>query len=203
MAFRTLQASSLPAADAYRILVNVITPRPIALVSTISAGGAPNLAPFSYFQLGGSNPPSLMISPTLTREGGEKDTLANIKATGEFVVNIVNRAMVEQMNATSARLAPGENEWSLTCFTPEKSLLVRPDRVEQSPVQLECKVFQIVNHGEANYVIGEVVAFHLEEQYLDGDRPLGEKLRTVGRMGGDLYIDTGIPELFRLARPSA
>lgn len=147
-----------------------------------------------------------MISPTLSPEGTEKDTLANINASGEFVVNIVTRSMVEEMNITSARVGPTESEWRFTGFTPLESHRVQPKRVAESPVQLECELFQVVSHGDgpsaANYVIGEVVQFHLDEDVLEGTRPLPEKLRTVGRMGGEFYIDTAVPELFRLPRPS-
>lgn len=188
------------------MLVNVVTPRPIALVSTISNEGAPNLAPFSYFQLGGTSPPSLMISPTLSPEGTEKDTLVNVTATAEFVVNIVTREMAEEMNITSTRIGPTESEWMLSCFSPIPSDMVGPARVAESPVHLECKVFTIVRHGEgpsaSNYVIGEVVKFHVDEAALDGQKILAERLHTVGRLGGDNYIDTGVPERFRLARPS-
>ena len=206
MPFRSLEPAQLTPAEQYDLLVNSVTPRPIALVSTLSQNGGPNLAPFSYFQLGGSNPPSLMISPTISPGGTEKDTLVNITATGEFVINIVTRKMVEQMNMTSTRLGPEESEWLLTCFTPLESDLVKPSRVQESPIHMECKLFQIIPHGEgpsaANYIIGEVVKFHVDDEYLDGTKPLGEKLHTVGRMGGDLYIDTAVPELFRLPRPS-
>ena len=206
MAFRSFGSVDLSPSECYDMLVNVVTPRPIALVSTVSADGMQNLAPFSYFQLGGTSPPSLMISPTLSPEGTEKDTLVNVSATREFVVNIVTREMVEEMNITSARVGPTEDEWKLACFTPIASDIVRPPRVAESPVHLECTVFKIIRHGDgpsaSNYVIGEVVRFHVDDAMLEGQMMLAEKLHTVGRLGGDNYIDTGVPERFRLARPS-
>ncbi|MBA3726497.1 MAG: flavin reductase family protein [Armatimonadetes bacterium] len=206
MAFRSFGSVDLSPSECYDMLVNVVTPRPIALVSTVSADGMQNLAPFSYFQLGGTSPPSLMISPTLSPEGTEKDTLVNVSATREFVVNIVTREMVEEMNITSVRVGPTEDEWKLACFTPIASDIVRPPRVAESPVHLECTVFKIIRHGDgpsaSNYVIGEVVRFHVDDAMLEGQMMLAEKLHTVGRLGGDNYIDTGVPERFRLARPS-
>lgn len=205
MPFRSFACSDLTPAECYEILVTAVTPRPIALVSTISKSGVANLAPFSYFNLGGNNPPSVMISPTLSPSGTDKDTLANIKSTEEFVVNIVTRQMVEQMNITSAKLGPEESEWQLTCFTAIESTMVRPSRVAESPLHMECRLYQIVEHGDgpsaANYVIGEVVKFHIQEDHLDGKSLNLQKLATVGRMGGDLYVDTSVPELFRLPRP--
>lgn len=206
MPFRSFDAAELTPSERYDLLVNLVTPRPIALVSTLSTDGVPNLAPFSFFQVGGSNPPSIMISPTLAKEGREKDTLVNVQSTNEFVINIVTRAMAEQMNSTSYTAEPAVSEWQYTCFTPLDSDAVKPSRVNESPAQFECRLFQLIRHGEgasaANYVIGEVVRFHVDEQYLDGKKPRGEELHTIGRMGGDLYVDTGVPELFRLARPS-
>lgn len=206
MPFQSFLSQELTASECYDLLVNTVTPRPIALVSTVSKEGGTNLAPFSYFQLGGSNPPSLMISPTLSPGGAEKDTLRNVSETGEFVVNVVTRGMVEEMNVTSMRLGPEESEWVLTCFTPLPSDIVRPMRVAESPVHMECRVFDILRHGDgpsaANYIIGEVVKFHVDEEFLDGRKPSGERLHTIGRMGGDWYIDTAVPELFRLPRPS-
>lgn len=201
MSERSINPNELSASQIYHLLVNLITPRPIAFVSTLSSSGVPNLAPFSYFQLGGSNPPSICFSPTLDAQAHEKDTLNNLKANGEFVVNLVNRKMAEEMNRTSLRLDPDESEWAETKFTKAPSIVIAPPRVLESPAQLECRVFTIIQHGDgpgaANYVIGEVVWVHLA----DSDLPL-EQIRTLGRMGGSLYVDTAIPELFTLVRPS-
>jgi len=181
---------------AYKLLTNLVTPRPIALVSTVSASGVENLAPFSFFMRGGSNPPSLMISPTLNGRGEPKDTLRNIRETGEFVVNCVSRALAPQMNETSRPLAPEESEWDWTQFTPAPGVFVQPARVAESPVQLECRLFTVVEHGQgpnaARYVIGEVLAVHYAE----------ETPSLIARLGGADYLDTNDADRFTLPRPS-
>jgi flavin reductase (DIM6/NTAB) family NADH-FMN oxidoreductase RutF len=206
MAFRSFDPATMTDVERYRFLVNIVVPRPIALVSSVSASGAPNLAPFSFYQAGGSNPPSVVISPTLTAEGGAKDTLLNVSETQEFVICSVTRDMAEQMNRTSVRVPAGESEWGLTCFTQLGSDIVRPARVAESPAQMECKLFTIIRHGDgpsaANYMIGEVVRFHIDDSFLSDELPRSDALAALGRMGGDLYVDTAKSELFRLARPS-
>jgi flavin reductase (DIM6/NTAB) family NADH-FMN oxidoreductase RutF len=146
--------------------------------------------------LGGSNPPSLMISPTLTSQAQPKDTLRNIRETGEFVVNLVSRAMVEDMNQTSRPLPSAESEWDWTSFTAVPSDHVLPARVLESPAQLECRLYDVVEHGlgpnAARYVIGEVHVVHHRELMP----------RLVARLGGPDYLDTAAFEVFSLARPS-
>ncbi|RYG00492.1 MAG: flavin reductase family protein, partial [Caulobacteraceae bacterium] len=155
-----------------------------------------NLAPFSFFMAGGSNPPSVCFSPVLSGGGLEKDTLRNVRDTGEFVVNTVDRTMAEGMNATSAALQAHESEWDVGGFIPEPSELVRPPRVRESFAQMECRLFEIVSHGEgptaARYVIGEVLRLHLRT----------EGFGTIARMGGPDYIDSATGEHFSIARPS-
>ena len=189
----------------YSLLTMVVQPRPIAFVSTISDTGIHNLAPFSFFMLGGANPPSLMISPTVDRSLKEKDTLTNIRANGEFVVNTVHREIVDGMNQTSAAIPSHESEWDLCRFIQVPSDKVKPPRVGESKVNLECKLFQIVEHGSgpasARYVIGEVVAMHFQKQLFEGDNLVAENLRLVSRMGGADYLDTGALEFFQLPRP--
>lgn len=192
----THRLDELPFAEAYALLTAVVQPRPIAFVSTLSAEGVPNLAPFSFFMAGGSNPPSVCFSPALSGKGLEKDTLRNVRATGEFTVNTVDRAMALGMNATSASLTPEESEWETSGFTMEPSERVRPARVRESLAQMECRLFQVVEHGEgpsaARYIIGEVVRLHLAEGAFE----------TVARMGGPEYLDTATGERFTLERPS-
>lgn len=186
----------MPPAEAYSLLTSIVQPRPIAFVSTISADGVLNLAPFSFFMAGGSNPPSVCYSPVLNGGGLEKDSLRNVRETREFVVNTVDRTMAEGMNAASAPLAPHESEWDVAGFTPLASELVRPPRVAESHAQLECRLFDVVAHGEgptaARYVIGEVVRLHLRVDVFE----------TIARMGGSEYFDTATGERFRLIRPS-
>ena len=185
----------------YRVLADTVVPRPIAFVSTVDEAGRPNLAPYSFFIVGGSAPPSLCFSPTFGRNG-EKDSLRNARATGEFVVNLVVRGMAEGMNAASASLPHDESEWEPSGFTPLPSTLVRPARVAEAPVQFECRVLTIVEHGEgvgaARYVIGEAVAIHLDEALIGrtGD------FRPIARVGGNDYLDLADGARFELERPA-
>jgi flavin reductase (DIM6/NTAB) family NADH-FMN oxidoreductase RutF len=196
-----LDPSTVPAADAYKILVNAIVPRPIAFVSTISKAGIYNLAPFSFFNGFCGDPPIVGFSPN---NNPPKDSLVNATDTGEFVVNIVNETIAEQMNLTSARYPPEVDEFDVSKLTPVPSKFVRPPRVLESPVSMECKVIQIVElsrRPEANsLVLGQVVCFHVDDAVLD---PKGRidplKLRAIGRMGGVSYCRT--TELFNMIRP--
>ena len=128
-------------------LTPLIAPRPIALVSTVSAAGVGNLAPFSFFAMGGQNPQSVAFCPVADRDGNPKDTLRNVLETGEFVINVVSRAMAERVNQASAPYPPEVDELEAVGFTRAASTVVRPWRVAESPAQLECRVFQVVPHG--------------------------------------------------------
>lgn len=191
----THRLDELPPAEAYALLTAVVQPRPIAFVSTVSPSGVPNLAPFSFFMAGGSAPPSVCFSPVLSGGGVEKDSLRNVRETGEFVVNTVDRSMAEGMNATSAALGPEESEWELSGFTPLASETVRPSRVAESLAQMECRLFTIVEHGHgptaARYMIGEVLRLHRRDA----------AFTTIARMGGPQYIDSSTGEQFGLQRP--
>ena len=191
--------------DIYRILTNIVIPRPIAFVSTVSGTGVLNLAPFSFFMVGGANPPSLMIAPTLTGTGSEKDSLRNIRENGEFVVNTVHRAMAAGMNEASASLPPHESEWPRTGFTPQASSFVRPPRVAESLAQLECRLFQVIEHGDgpgsARYILGEILAIHVADDWVENGRIL--PLPLLSRLGGADYLDMQDRETFQLDRPSS
>ena len=192
----TYRLDEMPPAESYAMLTRVVQPRPIAFASTLGSNGVANLAPFSFFMAGGSNPPSLCFSPVLGGGGVEKDTLRNIRETGEFTVNAVDHAMAEGMNRASAALAPEESEWEPSGFTPLASEIVGPARVAESPAQMECRLFAILEHGAgptaARYVVGEIVRLHLR----DGD------YETIARLGGPDYLDTLTGKRFSLARPS-
>jgi len=191
--------------DIYRMLTNIVVPRPIAFVSTVSGSGTLNLAPFSFFMVGGANPASLMIAPTLTGASAEKDSLRNIRETGEFVVNTVHRAMANGMNEASASLPPHESEWPRTGFTPEPSLMVKPPRVSESLAQMECRLFQVVDHGEgpgsARYILGEILAIHVHDDWVENGRVL--PLPLLSRLGGPDYLDMEYRDTFQLDRPSS
>jgi flavin reductase (DIM6/NTAB) family NADH-FMN oxidoreductase RutF len=201
---RSIDPGALDRRQRNHLINGLIYPRPIAWVSTIAADGTRNLAPFSFFNAFSFNPPTVGVSPG-SRRGLPKDTLANIRATGEFVINLVSASLAATANATSAELAPGIDEWELAGVTPAASEIVAPARVEQAPAALECRVHQIVDLGadepSNSLVIGRVLRVHvlddaLDEHYL----PRPEALDLVGRMGGDLWAHTR--EQFSLPRPS-
>lgn len=191
--------------DAYRILINSVAPRPIAFVSTLSSEGRPNLAPFSFFMAGGANPPSVAFSPTNDRANRPKDTLINVRDTGEYVINIVTYAMREPMNTTAAEYPYGVSEWEEAGFTPAPSAKVRPARVLESPFALECRLHQIVTHGpgptSANYVIGEVVYFHVAARLLDDGVIDARRVDYIARLGADWYARANADALFSMPRP--
>jgi flavin reductase (DIM6/NTAB) family NADH-FMN oxidoreductase RutF len=191
--------------EAYRTLVEIVTPRPIAWVTSVDPEGRVNLAPFSFFNAFGANPPIVVFSPTLRRDGSKKDTLLNVEATGEFVLNAAVEPLAEQVNLSSKELPPGTSEVELTGLSLLPSVKVRVPRVAEAPVNVECIVRQIIPLGDAplagNLVIGEVVAIHVDDRVLG---PSGRvdpvKLRTIGRLGGDDYCRTS--DLFSMKRPS-
>lgn len=202
----SLACSDLSESQVYNILVEAIGPRPIALVSTLDEAGIPNLAPFSFFMPGGVNPPSLAIS---VNEGaaGRKDTLRNILATKDFVVNTVHREMANGMNVASFTFRSEDSEWPATGFTAIESADVRPPRVGESLVQFECRLFEVVHHGSgpgaANYVIGEVVRAHVLADLWTGTAVEHGSIRLLSRMGGPTYLDTSALEFFEMPRPTA
>lgn len=182
--------------ESYRVLSNLVIPRPIALVSSISQLGITNLAPFSFFVVGGANPPSVVFSPVLGNEG-EKDTLKNIRETKEFVINLVHREMTDGMNQASRSLPAEESEWDISGFEGIESSIVKPKRVANSQVQLECTLHEIVEHGTgagaARYIIGEVVAIHRHINLAH--------FNPISRLGGPDYLDLSDGQIFQLERP--
>ena len=190
--------------DVYHHLVSVVTPRPIAWVTTVSANGSVNLAPFSFFNAFGANPPIVVFSPTLKRDGSKKDTLRNVEATGEFVINVVTSSLAEKANLSSKELPPDESEIELTGLHTTPSTKVKPPRLVESPVNLECKVRQIIPCGTgaiaANLIIGEIVVMHIAEAVFDEQGKVDpRKLKTVARLGQEYWCHTS--DLFELKRP--
>lgn len=201
----TIDTSQTPFLDVYRHLVGIVTPRPIAWVTTVDPAGRVNLAPFSFFNAFGANPPVVVFSPTLRRDGSKKDTLRNVEATGEFVLNAAVESLAEKINLSSKELPYGESEVDLTGLSLKPSLKVKPPRLTETPVAMECRVLQIVPIGTgpiaANLVIGEVLIMHIAEQVLDDRGQIDPcKLRTIARLGGDFYCRTS--DLFEMKRPS-
>jgi len=200
-----IDPNDLTRGDAHRLLLHCVAPRPIALTSTLSEDGVPNLAPFSYFMAGGANPPSVVISQLTNRNGGPKDTLRNIQAPGEYVINVVTWEMRERVNQASTEYPYGTSEWEPSGLTPAPSVKVRPARVLESPFAIECRLFQVVPHGDGplagNYVIGEVVYFHVAGDLLVDGKVDPRRVDYVSRMGADWY-DRVTPEtMFELPRP--
>jgi flavin reductase (DIM6/NTAB) family NADH-FMN oxidoreductase RutF len=200
-----IDPAQLAPREAYALLLNCVAPRPIAFVSSLSPDGGPNLAPFSFFMAGGANPPSVVFSPTANRVGGAKDTLRNVEATGEYVINVVTYAMRAGMNAASAEYPYGVSEWEHAGFTPAPSRHVRPARVAESPLAMECRLYQIVPHGAgptaAAYVIGEVVCFHVYRDLMDGPAIDPTRVDYIARMSGDWYARANGPNMFEMPRP--
>jgi len=188
----------------YKALIGVVNPRPIAWVTSVDALGRVNLAPFSFFNAFGASPPVVIFSPVVRRDGGFKDTLLNVQATGEFVLNAAVESLSEQVNQTSRELPHGENEAEQAGLRLVPSVLVRPPRVADSPVQMECKLLQVLpigsGPGAANLVIGEVLLFHIDDAVLDDRGQVDpRKLRTIARLGGDTYCRS--TDLFEMHRP--
>ena len=206
---RVLDPAQIAANDIYKLMIGVIVPRPIAFVSSVDAAGVKNLAPFSYFTACSSNPPVVCFC-TSVRTGPlpHKDTLSNIEATREFVVNIVSEEIAAQMNICSAEVPPEVDEFALSGLTPLPSDLVKPPRVAESKVQMECRLHQIVRvsdkPGGGILVLGEVLRFHVLESLFINDLKGGykidpDKLNAIGRMGGPTYTRTR--DRFEMQRP--
>jgi flavin reductase (DIM6/NTAB) family NADH-FMN oxidoreductase RutF len=175
----------------YKLLVGSVVPRPIAFVSSISRAGMRNLAPFSFFTVASSNPPVIVFQNSVRASGGLKDTIGNIRETGEFVVNVVSEDFAREMNAASADVPPDVDEWELSGLTPIASSLVKPPRVKESRIHMECRLLQIVEVSAkplgGSLVLGEVMRFHVAPEVFEDFRIDPDVLRPIGRMGGPTY----------------
>jgi flavin reductase (DIM6/NTAB) family NADH-FMN oxidoreductase RutF len=199
-----IDVASAEVVTVYQALVGVVTPRPIAWVTTVDGQGRVNLAPFSFFNAFGANPPVVVFSPTLRRDGSKKDTLLNLEVVPEFVLNAAVEDLAAQMNATSKELPHGQNEADYAGLTLQPAVKVRPPRVAESPVHMECRVRQIIPVGDgpiaANLVIGEVLVIDIDDAVLDpAGRVDPRKLRTIARLGGSFYCRS--TDLFEMERP--
>lgn len=190
-------------------MLAAIAPRPIAFASTIDKDGNMNLAPFSFFNAFGSNPPTVVFSPARrVRDNTIKHTLENIYETKEVVINVVNYAMVHQMSLASTEYPKGVSEFIKAGFTPVKSELIRPYRVKESPVQMECKVVEVKEMGDqggaANLIICEILLMHIDKSVLNEDNKIdAHKIDLVARMGGDLYCRASGNAIFDVAKPNS
>jgi flavin reductase (DIM6/NTAB) family NADH-FMN oxidoreductase RutF len=193
-----IDPATLAPRDLYRFMIHVVVPRPIAWISTVSAAGVRNLAPYSFFNALTSRPPLLGVSIN-ARPGGPKDTLANIRETGDFVVNLVDEPLAEGMVRSSGEWPPEVDEFEVAGVTAAPSDLVRAPRVAESPVSMECRLHREIPLGDTTFVIGEIVRARVADDRLTDGWPDVEKLRPVGRLGGEGYALLG--RLLRIPRP--
>jgi len=187
---------------AYRILAGLVTPRPIALTTTVDAEGRVNAAPFSFFNVLGDDPPIVGICPGDNRNGIPKDTARNIRQTREFVVNLVDEAIMEKMNLCAAALPPGVNELEHAGLTALPSSAVKPPRIAEAPASLECRSHSIIEIGGNRLIIGEVLRVHVREGIFDRDDWLvnPQVYHPIGRMQSpNWYCLTR--EMFEMVRP--
>jgi flavin reductase (DIM6/NTAB) family NADH-FMN oxidoreductase RutF len=201
--YRTDQPHGLPH-DPFK---SCVVPRPIAWISSIHPNGAINLAPFSFFNALASDPPMVMISFTgYHQHGGEKDSLYNIKNSGDFVVNMVPLALKDAMNTTTAPVAHEVDELALAGLNTEESVLVKPPRVREAPINMECEFFQEINlpctleNSINTTIIGKVLGIHIKDEVLtDGMIDLA-KIRPMARLGYNQYTD--VDHLYTMTRPA-
>lgn len=199
----TIDPKETPIPQLHQYLLGAIGPRPICFASTVDAAGNHNLAPFSFFNVFSAKPPIAIFSPNLSGKTGKaKDTHLNIKEVPECVINIVNYTMVQQMSLTSSPYEKGISEFVKAGFTPIASDLVKPMRVKESPVQLECKVFELKEIGNCNLVMCEIVKIHIDESVLGINGLIDQqKIDLVARMGGNWYCRAHGDALFEIEKP--
>jgi flavin reductase (DIM6/NTAB) family NADH-FMN oxidoreductase RutF len=189
--------------DSHELLMSAILPRPIAFVSTVGEDGVFNVAPFSCFAPIGMKPALVCLQISWKRDGQKKDTLRNIEFTKDFVVNVVDESMAEAMNQASADYPSNVDEFKEVGLTAVKSDLVKALRVAESPINMECKLLQILQFGEistgSNVVIGEVVLVHVKDELWADDQIDISKWKPIGRLGGQLYCR--MTDRFEMKRP--
>jgi flavin reductase (DIM6/NTAB) family NADH-FMN oxidoreductase RutF len=193
-----LDPGTISPGDFYRFMISVIVPRPIAFVSTMNADGQHNVAPFSYYNAITNQPPLIGISIN-HRRGNPKDTYRNIEHTGEFVVNTVDEALGARMVQTSGEWPEDVDEFQLAGLTPVPSDLVKPPRVGESPVSLECRLYRSIELGTTFFVVGEILRAHVRDDVLSEGRVDIARLKPLGRLGGDGY--SVVRDVIHLPRP--
>jgi flavin reductase (DIM6/NTAB) family NADH-FMN oxidoreductase RutF len=204
----TLSTDQLSTQEIQQYLQYAIAPRPICFASTIDLEGNVNLSPFSFFNLFSMNPPVCIFSPSRrVRDNTTKHTLENIKMVPECVINIVNYEMVQQMSLASCDYPRGTNEFIKAGFTPLDSELVKPPRVAESPIQLECIVQEVItlgeNAGAGNLILALIKKIHIREEVLDDNKNIDQvKLDLVARLGGDWYARITEENLFKVEKPN-
>ncbi len=202
-----LDPAEIPMPQLHSYLLGGIAPRPIAFASTIDKEGNVNLSPFSYFNVFSAAPPIVIFSPARSgRNNTTKHSHDNVKEVPEVVINMVNYDMVEQMSLSSTAYPKGVNEFVKSGFTPIESELVKPPRVKESPMQMECKVREVVELGQTggagNLIICEIKLIHIDDAILDEHGKIDtQKLDPVGRMGGNYYVRAHGNALFEVTKP--
>jgi len=202
-----IKPNDIAVAKLHSYLLSSVGPRPIALASTLDDNGNPNLSPFSFFNIFSANPPIAIFSPARrVRNNTTKHTLENVLSNKEVVINIVTEDIVQQTSLSSTEYENGVNEFIKAGFTPINSETVAPFRVKESPVQLECKVNEVISLGDeggaGNLVICEIKMVHINEDILDDDGTIDpNKLKLVGRMGGNWYCKTTNESIFEVVKP--
>lgn len=184
-----------PDVNGYALMTALVVPRPIAWISTLSADGVANLAPHSFYSVSSARPPIVQFTSV-----GTKDTLRNIRATGEFVINVATEALQAQVNDSSAPWPHGTDEAEQVGLTMEPSEVVAPRRVAASPASIECRLHSEVDLGQSVVVLGDVVAITVQQTALEGDHPMMAALRPLSRLGRDEWGRP--PEVVRLTRPT-
>lgn len=202
-----IKPKDLAVAEFHSYLLSSVGPRPIALASTLDGNGIPNLSPFSFFNVFSANPPIAIFSPARrVRNNTTKHTLENVLLNKEVVINVVSQDIVQQTSLSSTEYEEGVNEFTKAGFTPIASETVAPFRVKESPVQMECVVNDVISLGEeggaGNLVICEIKMIHISEDILDENGVIDpNKIKLVGRMGGNWYCKTTNESIFEVVKP--
>ena len=203
----SIDFSEIGLPKSHHYLLGAIGPRPICFASTLDDKGNPNLAPFSFFNVFSSNPPIAIFSPSRSgRTGEHKDTFNNVKKTKEVVINLVDFKMAEQMSLASSPYSPEIDEFIKSGLTPIKSEKIKPFRVKESPIQLECEVIEIKELGDeggaGNLIICKILKMHIAKRLLNDKQMIDqEKLDLIARMGGDWYCRTDKNSMFEIKKP--
>ena len=205
--FKTINPIDYSTKDLHKILLSSVTPRPIALASTIDTNGVVNLSPFSYFNVFSANPPVLIFSPAnRVTDNSKKDTLINISKVKEVVINLVDYNIVEPTSLSSVYFEKNVDEFLKSGLTKIESIKVKPPRVLESPVSYECKVNDVIslgtNGGAGNLIICKVLMIHINEEFLNENGDIDPlKLNLVARMGENYYLDIKKESLFEIKKP--
>jgi flavin reductase (DIM6/NTAB) family NADH-FMN oxidoreductase RutF len=201
-----INPNDLPLQDSSHLLTDIVVPRPIAWVSTVDENGVFNLAPFSAYGMVSSMPMVVAFSVGSYRDGRKKDTLINIELTKEFVINIVTEKLTEAMNVTSGPYPREVSEFVKAGVTAIKADMVKAPMVAESPVKMECSVIQIIQFGKApvtnSLILGSVLQVHVADEFWNKETKRVERLRPIGRLGGESDVYCRTEDTFQMKRPT-